>query len=115
MTDIHKLPAGPELDALVAVNVMGWKSPRSGAGRRGTWVDKTGNYVAEAECGTEYGDDEGPCPGDCDDECLRFRPSTSASDANKVLKALKKIGVTLTVEDPEPYSICRAALKAVSL
>lgn len=111
MTD--DLKTGRDLDELVATKVMGWRRPDPKHGREGTWVDVAGDFMAEAECGTEYGSDDGPCPGDCDSDCVRFRPSNSGDDAREVIRSLKKRGIKLTVEDPEPVNICRAALKAV--
>lgn len=103
---------GSQLDALVAIKVMGW-GLRPDKTRGATWVDAKGHFEAEAECGTEYGSEDEPCRGECDDDCLRFRPSSDPKDAREVLKALKERGIILTVKDPEPENICRAALEAV--
>lgn len=105
---------GRKLDEMVAEKVMGWQRSDPNTGRGGTWVDAADDFMAEAECGTEYGFGDETCQGPCADDCLRFRPSSNAQDANEVLRALKKRGVVLTVKNPKPVNICRAALKAVA-
>lgn len=38
MTDIDTMPAGPEMDRLVAVKVMGWQKPIADAAHRGNRI-----------------------------------------------------------------------------
>lgn len=110
---MNTVAAGRDLDALVAQKVMGWHCDGLSTVRGGTWVDSEDRFKAEAECGTEYGSGSDPCQGECDEECLRFRPSTDGRDAQRIVAALKERKIVLKVDDPTPENICRAALQAV--
>lgn len=63
--NIDELPAGPELDGLVAEKVMGWK-----------WNSEIGEWIHENSI--PYGPHDGG-----------FRPSTSISDAWQVMEKMK--------------------------
>ena len=132
MIDVSKLNAGPELDALIAEKVMGWR--RSESSR---WIDTNGNP-------TTYQSREG---SNCRFE---FRPSTDIAAAWEVVEKLSdrfmasinqahyraKEGVVrdgrwevrFSSLDPAsrafglselclstPLAICRAALRAVGV
>jgi hypothetical protein len=134
-TEIDKMEAGPELDALVAKKVMGWKLEPYTAYCGGTPEQarqeaiKQGWYYWEDENGDEI-------PGQLEDNSF----STDIAAAWKVVELLNKkfktfvefIGVNIPVMDwrvvlfsdsspvvslgrTAPLAICRAALKAVGV
>lgn len=114
--NIDQMPAGREMDALVAEKVMGWTPSLSSQGIM--WLNKDGEY--------ERGEHT-------------FHPSTDIAAAWEVVERLEAIGVLLwklgredhmpnwyvsvgrnfqpgvsAEERTAPLAICRAALKAVS-
>ena len=136
--EILRLPAGPEMDALVAERVMGW---HRGEGRTAdSWYNASLECVAPAE-DSELDMWDGSC-ANCDSA---WSPSTRISNAWEVVEKLQARGVRLHYSsdgwhfgigytppsrfmddppDPEeweveccaptaPLAICRAALLAV--
>lgn len=128
-SDIRTLAAGPELDALVATKVMGWRISKNGH----YWVDTLGEHMAHLEDGPWL--DAGDKP---------WSPSEDMDAAWDVVKLLRKrFGIVEVhghddTKDPgaddedsdvtfwecgvhelfcsggtAPLAICRAALRAV--
>ena len=119
-----KLPAGPELDQLIALKVMGWTLTESGHPDfdRGNWIDADGNF---RHCSpTSY------------IGLLPFLPSTKIAHAWEVVEHMNGRGLLLsricrssegafywvnfddqsvnTCGNTAPLAICYAALAAVS-
>jgi len=122
--NIDEMQAGPELDALVAKEAMGWTLSEN----RDNWLDSEGRWVAHAE--------DFLCGGN--DGMLRFAPSAYIRDAWQVVKKLDLLANKILTKNedgkyivcdisyfgewPDFYegasesasaAICRAALKAV--
>lgn len=121
---IDEMPAGREMDALIALKVMGWKlSPKKTDGIRefgSVWLDENGTV-------TRFQEDKRP-PYDWDMEY--FCPSTNISSAWEVVEKLK-LSLTPTNKgwsvsqhhlwegpfgegETAPLAICRAAMNTVT-
>jgi len=120
--NIDQMPAGPEMDRLVAEKVMGWRLDVAHPGQQ-IWRDLTANRNRTTSHLESYRD---------------FSPSTSIAHAWEMVEALKGFDVFLNLQvrenkcwcSAEDYSgnelfsrfwaetaslvICRAALKAVT-
>lgn len=125
--EIRNLPAGDEMDARVAEDVMGWH--RNENGGYPCWNDAEGRF----QCGiphTDWEDDE-------DFHLLRWHPSESILWAWEVVEKLERDNLCMTIlndgscwsvfiynehkvtmayanADTAPLAICRAALLTVS-
>lgn len=118
MIEIEKLEAGPEVDALVAEKVMGWKRNDENH----NWLDASGAGVAYQN--DDYWGEDGP---------KQFCPSTDMADAYEILRLLRRsfgrvelVGVDTPADHfweclvaggtaragTAAMAICRAALKA---
>lgn len=106
MSDAPALPAGRDLDALVAKQVLGWIGPV-------LWIDDDEGrdpYMFEP-------DTDPALVGNPDHDCIVPWYSTDINDALDVVSALMKRGITLPPPPPGspnvPLYICYAALAAV--
>ena len=110
MMDIDKLEAGPETDALVAENVMGWiLDPEYGD--PGLWKDSTGMLTGwcSKEWSEESFDDHSPHYAGCAPELFTpkgiFRPSANWSATGDVVEALKARGIYMHLDNESGYEI----------
>ena len=101
-----ELPAGRELDALVAEKIMGWHGPA-------LWADDEEGrdpYLFEPATDPEH-----IATNNRDWDCLVPRYSTSIDDALEIVSHYRRQGITLAIDHalPAPLAICRSAFKAV--
>jgi hypothetical protein len=107
MSDVGKIPRGPELSALVAKRVMGWKDVQHHDGRyRGRKQDKAGRWrraMVPNYC-------ENPADAYLIDERIK-----QLGLSQRYVKELTKItqAKKIPVEWASPDQRCRAALKVV--
>lgn len=110
MAKPKEIPAGPELDALVAAKVMGWKRVRRDNGKadvyRGKKPDKLGRWRSA---------DVRPYSTNPADSYLIDKRMAKLGLAAKYSKELARIthGRNMPVEWASPEQRCRAALKTV--
>jgi hypothetical protein len=107
MSDVAKIPSGPDLNALVAKRVMGWKNVQRQDGRYwGRKQDKAGRWrrtVVRNYC-------ENPADAYLIDERIKQLGLSQSytKELTKITRAKK-----IPVEWASPGQRCRAALKVV--
>jgi hypothetical protein len=92
--EIRNLPAGPEMNALIATEVMGWHMITDEYGRK-HWEDAVG-FTAGMNWNDDFEDDE-------DFHILHWHPSESILWAWEVMEKLNKIGLHVDVHENVPY------------
>ena len=106
MSEIDTMPAGREMDVLVAQKVMGWTGPL-------VWIDD--EFGRDPYLFEPTADPEHVASNNRDWDCRVPNYSTEIDEALAIVSALVERGIALEVSrdiDP-PLAICRAALHAV--
>lgn len=129
--NIDEMPAGLEMDALIARGVMGWHPDERGE----FWLDETGNWCGSGEFPAALPairNASKVIPEEARQAAV-FEPSTNIAHAMEAVDVIKKshnvsiqwrgdrqpggwgvvIGEAMADGDSLPLAICRAALKAV--